>query len=210
MLAKNCEPKDVMLAATMIGVQMAYTPYRAEGGFRFRLKPVSDNKRHPWKRFPYWRTSAAYRGRGRTVCAVCWHGHREFFRKLFEIAPNAKVLTAQTRRAGFRYYTAENFEECYEDTDVNIGPPIAPMYFSEACHCQETMTVMVPQGAMTSECWLIQFRGHKACDDCEFVNTDECGGPEIRKTGMNEKGFVVPIREGSVNLSGPRKQVNNG
>jgi len=29
---------------------------------------------------------------------------------------------------------------------------------------------------LTSECWLVQFRGLEACVDCELFNTRECGG----------------------------------
>lgn len=211
MLAKHTSSEKLYAAARAIGVDMYYTPYwsSSENGYRFRLKPYSDGAKYPWKRFPYWRTSASYFNRDRTVCAVCWHGHREFFRKLFQLAPDAKVLTAQTRRAGFRYYTADNFEDRYEETDVNIGPPVAPLYFSEACHCQDSMAVSIPQDALSPECWLIQFQGPKACDTCEVLDTDECGGQLIRKTGHNEKGYAVPIREGSVNLFGPRKEKDN-
>lgn len=39
----------------------------------------------------------------------------------------------------------------------------------------------INQDGLTSECWLIQFDGLNACENCEFVNTDECGGKNIRK-----------------------------
>lgn len=51
----------------------------------------------------------------------------------------------------------------------------------------------IPQAKLSAECWLVQFSGLDRCDICEFVDTDECGGPEIRKTGKNEKGFAVPL-----------------
>ena len=34
---------------------------------------------------------------------------------------------------------------------------------------------------LTSDCWMIQFTGLEACKNCEFKNTPECGGQEIRK-----------------------------
>jgi len=37
------------------------------------------------------------------------------------------------------------------------------------------------QSELTSECWLIQMQGIKACKKCEFFNTEECGGQEILK-----------------------------
>ena len=57
----------------------------------------------------------------------------------------------------------------------------------------ETDVTNVNQNEMTSECWIVQFGGLAACDTCEFVDTDECGGEEIRKLAKNEKGFSVPL-----------------
>ena len=49
----------------------------------------------------------------------------------------------------------------------------------------------VKQADLTSECWLIQFRGLSACRECEFLNTAECGGKKIRKTLVNSKGIRI-------------------
>jgi len=54
---------------------------------------------------------------------------------------------------------------------------------------------MVPQNKMSGECWSIQIWGPIRCTDCEYKDTDECGGKEIRKTGRNEKGYEVPLGE---------------
>lgn len=51
----------------------------------------------------------------------------------------------------------------------------------------------VPQDKMTSECWLIQFNGLKACESCEVKGKKSCGGKNIVKTGKNEKGHTVPL-----------------
>ena len=74
---------------------------------------------------------------GRKIAAVCWHGHLEFFRQLFTLAPGARVQTAFTRDfpRGERWYTAENLERMYQATDRNIGSMYQPMYASEACEC---------------------------------------------------------------------------
>ena len=37
------------------------------------------------------------------------------------------------------------------------------------------------QSELTSECWSIQMWGIEKCDSCEFLNTDECGGQDIRE-----------------------------
>ena len=52
----------------------------------------------------------------------------------------------------------------------------------------------INQSHLSSECWLIQFSGLKACKTCEAKNTDECGGKNIIKTGKNELGFNVPLK----------------
>ena len=48
------------------------------------------------------------------------------------------------------------------------------------------------QAELTSECWGVQVLGISACSDCDFINTTECGGVEIRtiKTGWG-KGLRV-------------------
>ena len=42
------------------------------------------------------------------------------------------------------------------------------------------------QSNLTSECFLIQMFGIEKCKDCESLNTDECGGQEIRKRILKE------------------------
>jgi hypothetical protein len=51
----------------------------------------------------------------------------------------------------------------------------------------------IPQKHLTSECWLIQFQGLKACETCPAKGTPECGGKNIRKKLMNELGYRVPL-----------------
>lgn len=48
-------------------------------------------------------------------------------------------------------------------------------------------TKIVDQSKLTSECWLIQIQGLKACKRCEYLNTEECGGQEILKK-LNKRG----------------------
>lgn len=50
---------------------------------------------------------------------------------------------------------------------------------------------MVKQANLTAECWMVQIYGTSHCSSCEFKDTDDCGGPEIRKSGKNEKGIEV-------------------
>jgi hypothetical protein len=38
----------------------------------------------------------------------------------------------------------------------------------------------IDQDKLTSDCWLIQFDGLSACENCEVKDTSECGGQAIR------------------------------
>lgn len=56
--------------------------------------------------------------------------------------------------------------------------------------------VTINNDHLTSECWLIQFQGLAACKNCEFKNTKNCGGKNIRKTLKNANGHKVSKTEG--------------
>ena len=51
----------------------------------------------------------------------------------------------------------------------------------------------IKQSELSSECWLIQIWRPGSCGSCDVKNTKECGGKKIRKTGKNEKNFMVPL-----------------
>lgn len=44
-----------------------------------------------------------------------------------------------------------------------------------------TEVKVIKQSILSSECWLIQMSGLKACERCEYKNKKECGGKEIRQ-----------------------------
>jgi hypothetical protein len=44
-----------------------------------------------------------------------------------------------------------------------------------------TESKVVDQSKLTSDCFLIQIEGIKACENCEFKDTKDCGGMKIRK-----------------------------
>lgn len=54
-------------------------------------------------------------------------------------------------------------------------------------------TRMIRQADLTSECWTVQFQGIEACKTCPYRGKRECGGKNIRRTGINAKGIKVPI-----------------
>lgn len=56
------------------------------------------------------------------------------------------------------------------------------------------MTIkLVNSAELTTECWLIQLYGLEYCKTCDFKGKKDCGGKYIVKTGMNTKGFAVPL-----------------
>ncbi len=127
MLFKNVDPRIVDACAESIGAVM--------------LRQSDDPRRavlRPSKDCVYRRVSASWARPGRKVNAVCWHGHRDFFRALFIAAPDAIVETKiPFIDEDVTRYSAETFENMYEQTDRNIGSMYAPMLYSEACTCPE-------------------------------------------------------------------------
>lgn len=97
--------------------------------YTFTIRPASKDCKyyrlgvpHPW---------AGHKQR--RVHAVCWHGHRDFFRSLFQVAPDASVKTAWAQ------YNASNFEDVFPETGWrNIGSQILPCYACEACDCPDS------------------------------------------------------------------------
>jgi hypothetical protein len=51
----------------------------------------------------------------------------------------------------------------------------------------------VSQAKMSSGRWFVQAWGLERCNTCEYKGRRDCGGKKIRKTGMNEFGFSVPL-----------------
>jgi hypothetical protein len=131
MLGYHVNEATLIQAATTVGVRIIEYRHTSGTACRFRLGLEPDRK--------YGRTSASYFNMGRRVAAVCWHGHREFFRALFAIQPEARVQTAKTKTfaPGQRFYTADNFESIYRQSDGNIGSQLAPVNYSDACHCND-------------------------------------------------------------------------
>jgi hypothetical protein len=127
---RNVSYPILALAADLIGARIVN--HRVEtlkrSGIevhRFVLRPDEDCKfrrlsvPHPWRD-----------SKQRRVHAICWHGHRDFFRALFLRAPEAVAKTA------FAKYTAENFEAVFPETGRrNIGSQILPCRACEACDC---------------------------------------------------------------------------
>lgn len=44
-----------------------------------------------------------------------------------------------------------------------------------------THTKVINHAELTGECWSIQFWGLSACESCQYLDTNQCGGKRIRK-----------------------------
>lgn len=129
MEAKNVQRSDLDEALKAVN-------YIYEGNIKFRhCDPI--NKANTRWRFTLTvhsskgkgaRRSASYFARDRRIAAACWHVHGHFFEALFAASPDARI------KAGTRTITGPT-EADGNWQDWNIGPPVAPLYYSEACDC---------------------------------------------------------------------------
>ena len=75
-------------------------------------------------------------GARRRIHAVCWHGHRDFFRALYALCPEAVIVTALARYEG-----AAHFERTFPATGAtNLGSRAQPMPANRACDCARAST----------------------------------------------------------------------
>lgn len=133
MLARKTTANILTTAAMVVGVELRNFRENDRGtGYRFQLG--LGVKRPVWRGeeniAPYQRLN--YKGT-RKVAAVCWHGHRDFFRAVYEKSPEAVFITAVARYDG-----SEGFEETFPSTYTKeIGSVFDPCWYGNACFCDE-------------------------------------------------------------------------
>lgn len=135
MLAYHVSFEDAAAAAAAVGLRLVNFRHSRGRSVRFRLGLDAAPARHPMSSPRYQRRSV---DGARRVAAVCWHGHRDFLRALFERAPKARVQTAFLQRpdSPAARYTSENFERVYRDTDVPVRAGGVERLFSSCCVCR--------------------------------------------------------------------------
>ena len=130
-------PDELRGIATEVGVRIYNDNPWTTGGIRkdgrawnFRLAlDTSVPKRDSG--YKYQRTSSSGFNPDRRVAAVCWHGHRDFMRAIFERDPNARIKTAWADYKG-----AENFERDFPETGYrNVGSMMYPAFAKDICTC---------------------------------------------------------------------------
>lgn len=123
----NARRAAIDAAAYQTGIQLAELDARGSG-FKFKLRPIFDDRldeearaclgQRPTDR-KYQRISGdssemqwkTWEQRNRRVAAICWHGHRDFLRALYAMAPDCTVRTVLTT-----YKSADDFEARYRET----------------------------------------------------------------------------------------------
>lgn len=128
---------DVQRAANELGLSVTgqdRTPGR--GGVErcsFVLKLDTGSRREDGS-LPFQRVSMVgnHLGNHRRIAAVCWHGHRDLMRLLFERHPDARLKSALADYRG-----AEDFDRKYLGTRGSTNAYNVGLSYGEACTCSE-------------------------------------------------------------------------
>lgn len=126
-------PEQAREAAAAVGVSI-HGDYLGTGisrdgrGIRFRIGVDATQPRNANGDLPYQRISMNHYMRQRRIAAVCWHGHRDYMRAVFDINPDARIQTALAD-----YHGRDEFERTHADTygtgnDWNLS-------YGQACRC---------------------------------------------------------------------------
>ena len=98
-------------------------------GFRFTIR--TQGRPPKYGRRGFIRNKAG--DRCRIPGAVCWHGHRDFMRRLFQLAPDAILISAMARYDGAGDFESRHGFTAYKQ----VGSQMDPVQFSELCDCPE-------------------------------------------------------------------------
>src|SRR5688500_18960316 len=138
MNVKGASESQIREAANEVGVKVYNL--RAKGiardgqlryTFTIKTEPRPNKRTAPrWQRIASLRD---YRGRRERVIpgAVCWHGHREFMRALYRMAPNVVIRTAVAVYSG-----SDHFEATHEATYYTGGQRMGhAVMLGTECRC---------------------------------------------------------------------------
>jgi len=90
-----------------------------EGKFLHFTLRVTDSKG------PFAKQSAT----GRRSTSLCWHGHRDVMEAIFDLNPDALLVTAMARYEG-----RSSFNELFADTGMtNVGMGVS---YQDCCECE--------------------------------------------------------------------------
>lgn len=129
---------QVMLtAAQEVGVRLENLRTKGRTVSFVLRPPVHQPNR--WQRVSASAFGVRQDGERRRIAAICWHGHRAFFRAAYRIDSRFIFTThpMSTVRNDACYRNAEHFEAVHHLSDTNIGSQAYPMLASKACVCPE-------------------------------------------------------------------------
>jgi hypothetical protein len=128
-------PDELRDVARKVGVKI-HSDWNGSGirkdgrAWNFRLALDSDKPKRS-AGYKYQRTSTSGFNPDRRVAAVCWHGHRDFMRAIFDRDPSARIKSAFADYKG-----RENFEREFPATaHRNVGSMMYPVFMIDACTC---------------------------------------------------------------------------
>ena len=124
MKIKGVTPGDLHLLAGQMGFKLDNE--RSEGRFHaFVLRMATHSAVAP---------DAPYRKRGfsgRRTVAVCFHGHRAFYERVFSLNPDALIVTSRRR-----WTSLEDLNEHASEVGAqNVGSQFNPQAYAEQCEC---------------------------------------------------------------------------
>jgi hypothetical protein len=76
-------------------------------GMRFVLRPRRGSNRYRRINHP----ALTHKSHQRNLWAVCWHGFRDFMIKVYELDPNATIITTMAT-----YHGQDHFNQTFEET----------------------------------------------------------------------------------------------
>lgn len=178
-------------------VNRTRTPIDKVGrAYSFSLRPTEGKDEHGNRQ--YQRISASAWSSGRRVFAVCWHGHRDFMRAIFEHDPNARIKSYVADYKG-----RDDFERNFGQTGFhNIGSMMYPMFMKDACVCNDTINgsyaVSMSQQMLQGCPFVIFDPEHYRAD-----GTCKCDDPQHRVFMKREWEYTdadfkgIPLRHGA-------------
>lgn len=129
----NVKQESILQAGRACMVQIEnLRPLNGKGtAYAFTLRPDKDTRDKETGFCQWQRVSSSWSRQGRKVWAVCYHGHKQFLRVLFEKEPSCRVVSSMATFDG-----QEDFlRNAWEVAEKNVGSIMYPISYGETCNC---------------------------------------------------------------------------
>lgn len=123
----SIEHKSEYVHSSAVPLNQKGTRYRVWIGVKSSRRPGA---RVSQERYGGW----GYNPKPRRIGSACWHAHRDFFKEIFKINPDAEIHTALAKYKGI-----EDFEDKFPATAYGGGMagPAMVQGIGDACNCDE-------------------------------------------------------------------------